>query len=116
MPTASSNGEEAISRPLALRLTEAAEADLAELWTYIALDASELIATRFIAAVEAAFEPLRRFPLSGAAREQFAPGLRVVFHGAYAIYYTPRPEALVIVRVLHGARDTTALPERAGFM
>jgi toxin ParE1/3/4 len=75
-----------------------------------------LIATRFVAAVEAAFEPLRRLPLSGAPREQFAPGLRVIFHGAYAIYYTPRPEALVIVRVLHGARDITTLSERGGFM
>jgi toxin ParE1/3/4 len=72
-----------------------------------------------MASVEAAFEALRRFPLSGLAREQLAPGLRVTFHGAYAIYYTPRPEApvpeIVIVRVLHGARDMTALAERGEF-
>jgi plasmid stabilization system protein ParE len=43
----------------------------------------------------------------------------VTFHGVYAIYYTPRPEAsvpeIVIVRVLHGARDMTALAERGEF-
>jgi toxin ParE1/3/4 len=40
----------------------------------------------------------------------------VTFHGAYAIYYMPRPEALVIVRVLHGARDAIAVAERGGFL
>jgi len=43
------------------------------------------------------------------------PGLRVVFHSPYAIYYLPRPDAIVIVRVIHGARDIAALAERGGF-
>jgi toxin ParE1/3/4 len=58
---------------------------------------------------------LRHFPLSGPARDQLAPGLRVTFHSPYAIYYTPVPDAVVIVRVLHGARDVSALAERGGF-
>lgn len=33
------------------------------------------------------------------------PGLRVVFHQLYAIYYKPTPERVFIVRVVHGARD-----------
>jgi toxin ParE1/3/4 len=41
--------------------------------------------------------------------------LRVTFHGAYAIYYRPLADAVVIVRVLHGARDVGALAERGGF-
>jgi toxin ParE1/3/4 len=44
-----------------------------------------------------------------------APGLRVTFRGAYAIYYMPLPDAIVIIRVLHGARDVAALAERGGF-
>lgn len=63
----------------------------------------------------AAFERLRHFPLGGAAREHLAPGLRVTFHAAYALYYRPLPDAVVIVRVLHGARDSVALAERGGF-
>jgi toxin ParE1/3/4 len=58
---------------------------------------------------------LRHFPLSGPARDQLAPGLRVTFHSPYTIYYTPVPDAVVIVRVLHGARDVSALAERGGF-
>jgi len=41
--------------------------------------------------------------------------LRVTFHGAYAIYYRPLPDAVVIVRVLHGARDVAALAEHGRF-
>jgi len=43
----------------------------------LATEASEQVATRFVAAIEAHFEPLRRFPLAGPSREQLASGLRV---------------------------------------
>ena len=66
-------------------------------------------------AIEAAFEPVRYFPLAAAARDFIAPGLRVTFHGAYAIYYQAREQEIVIVRVLHGARDLAAIMERGGF-
>lgn len=73
------------------------------------------MATGFIHAVEAAFQPLRRFPQAAAARDHLAPGLRVTFHGAYAIYFRATNDAVVIVRVLHGARDAAALAARGGF-
>jgi toxin ParE1/3/4 len=79
------------------------------------LQASEIIASRFIAAIEATFEPLRHFPLSGPARDQLALGLRVTFHRTYAIYYIVLADALTIVRVVHGARDIAAFAERGGF-
>lgn len=58
---------------------------------------------------------MRHFPLAAPAREWLAPGLRVTFHGAYAIYYQPRADEIVIIRVLHGARDTTAIAGHGGF-
>lgn len=88
---------------------------MADIWTYLAVEASEEIANRFVNAVKAAFEPLRHFPLAGAARDHLAANLRVTFHGKYAIYYLPRPDALVIIRVVSGARDIAALVERGGF-
>jgi toxin ParE1/3/4 len=81
----------------------------------LATEASEQTASRFVAAIEASFKPLRYFPFSGPAREQLAAGLRVVFHSPYAIYSMPLPEAVVIVRVLHGARDSATLAGRGGF-
>jgi len=38
----------------------------------------------------------------------------VTFRSPYAIYYVAQPDAVVIVRVLHGARDITAIAERGG--
>jgi len=54
-------------------------------------------------------------PHLGPARDQLAPGLRVTFHKSYAIYYRRLADALVIVRVLHGARDVAAIVEHGGF-
>jgi len=82
---------------------------------FLATVASAEVATRFVRQIEAAFEPVRYFPMAAVAREQLAPGLRVTFHGAYAIYYRPLPDAVVIIRVLHGARDSAALAARGGF-
>jgi toxin ParE1/3/4 len=61
------------------------------------------VADRFVASIEATFEPVRHFPLAAPARDQLAPGLRVTFHRPYAIYYRPLEDAVVIIRVLHGA-------------
>lgn len=36
-------------------------------------------------------------------------GLRVHFHKKYAIYYTFTEKELIIVHVVHGARDAAAL-------
>lgn len=50
--------------------------------------------------------------MSGPEREHLGPGLRVTFHQKYAIYYLVRPGELVIVRVIHGARDITTIADR----
>jgi len=55
------------------------------------------------------------FPMSCPSRDQLAPGLRVAFQGNYAIYYLCREPELIIVRVLHGARDIAAIAEQGGF-
>ena len=73
------------------------------------------MATGFVNAITASCEPVRHFPQAGAARGQLAPGMRVIFHGAYAIYYRPLPDAVVIIRVVHAARDAAALADRGGF-
>ena len=39
----------------------------------------------------------------------------MAFHGKYAIYYLSLPDELVIVRVVHGARDIVVLAEGGGF-
>lgn len=58
---------------------------------------------------------LLTFPLTGAPCEHLAPNLRVKVHSPYAVYYFPTEREVVVVRVLHGARDIAAIAERGGF-
>ena len=52
---------------------------------------------------------MREFPEMGVTREQLAPGLRALPYRDYVMYYRADAHALVIVRVLHGARDARAI-------
>jgi toxin ParE1/3/4 len=51
----------------------------------------------------------------GARRDQIGAGLRVTFHSPYAIYYLAAGYELIIVRVLHSARDAAAIANQGGF-
>ncbi len=88
---------------------------MAEIWVYLAAEASKTLATQWLGAIERKIDPLLRLPLMGSPRQQFAAGLRVIFHSPYAIYYLHTEGELVIVRVLHSARDAAAIAEQGGF-
>jgi len=88
---------------------------VAEIWSHLAAETSQTVATQFLDQLSAAFEPVRHFPSSGPSREDFAPGLRVTFHAPYAIYYLVHAHELIIVRVVHGARDAAAMAARGEF-
>jgi len=76
--------------------------------------ASEAIASKLISAIEAAFQRLLIYPLFAPSREAIAPGMRVMFEGSYAIYYLASATELVIVRVLHSARDIATICDEGG--
>jgi toxin ParE1/3/4 len=65
--------------------------------------------------LESTFATLREFPMSGPSREFLAKGLRVTFQRPYAVYYLSDAGTVLIVRVLHGARDHVAIAEQGGF-
>lgn len=56
---------------------------------------------------DAAFR-LGKSPHIGVSRNNLIPGLRVLFHAGYGIYYVIRPANVVIIRVIHQARDAAA--------
>ena len=68
-----------------------------------------------VEAINASLDQLVAFPHSGPTREQLFPGLRVRFHGSYAVYYVAAEREIVVLRVLHGARDIDAVAGRGGF-
>jgi toxin ParE1/3/4 len=96
-------------------LTDTAEADLAEIWAYVAAD-SESAATQLLDKIKATSGRLLDFPSSGVSRDRLARGLRVAFQGNYAVYYTLAETEIIIVRVLHSARDATLIAEDGGFL
>ena len=92
-----------------VRYAAEAEADLDEIWRYLARNASERSADGVIDGLRAACERLEAFPTSGSPRNDLAPGLRAVFHGDYAALYVVRSNVVLVLRVSHGVRDLSAL-------
>lgn len=87
-----------------LRRSHRAEADLVDIWIYIATD-SPAAAERVILRIEAAENQLAEFPEMAQPRDDLLPGVRAWAVGDYLIFYRIEPDAVVILRILHGARD-----------
>lgn len=81
-----------------------AEADLEEIWDFIAMDSPE-IACRFLRALNEHISNLTQNPKIGRERGDLAVGLRSVPFGSYVIFYRPQKDSIEIARVLHGSRD-----------
>lgn len=87
-----------------LRKSAIAEQDLLVIWDYIAQD-SPGAANRFLQRLGDRFQSLLKNPLSGESQDRFRSGLRSVVEGKYVVFYEPRPDEILIYRVLHGARN-----------
>ena len=98
-----------------LKLTEAAERDLADLSAWLTAEASESTARRVVAEMLEGFESILTFPHSAAPRDRIRPGLRVVLRHNQAMYYKVEGDLVVVIRVLHSARDVAAIAEAGGF-
>ena len=92
------------------RLTPEARFDLFTIWEYIARD-NVAAADRVVRRLERAFHLLAAFPKKGHKRADVHTSRPVLFWpaGSYVIVYEPGPRPIVIVRIVHGARDLNAL-------
>ena len=88
------------------RLTPAAEDDLFDIWMYIAAD-DPAVADGLEADFFNAFERVTARPDLGHFRRDLSdkPVRFFTVRGTYLVVYDPAADPLVIVRVLHGARD-----------
>jgi toxin ParE1/3/4 len=48
-------------------------------------------------------------PRQGRRRPEFGERVRSVAYGSYVVLYETEPEQVTILRIVHGARDLTAL-------
>ena len=78
--------------------------DIAEIWDFIAED-SLAQADAFVDRLDRKLQLLATQPLMGRARDELAPGLRSFPFERYVIFYEPLKDGIVVVRVLHSARD-----------
>ncbi len=91
---------------LPIKTTANARADLDELWNSIALQ-SLASAERLMARLDYRIRSLAQFPETGIARPEIFENLRLLVEGNYLILYLLRDGIVIILRVVHGARDLT---------
>lgn len=92
------------------RISDAARADLDEIWLYIAQDNPDA-ADKFIRAIVSRFPKFAAMPELGRRREELSPQLRSFPVGRYVIFYRPMENGIEVFRILHGARDLPPLFE-----
>jgi toxin ParE1/3/4 len=91
-----------------LTITESARADLREIRAHITKD-NPAAARRVVERLRAQAQKLAETPGMGRSREDLRPDLFSFPVGRHVLFYRPQPGGIVLVRVLHGARDLPAL-------
>lgn len=91
-----------------IRFTNSAETDLLELWLTIA-EENLVAADESLDLIHATISVLAGHPEMGRARPELADRLRSFpTRTPYMIFYLPDTDGLLVVRVLHHARDIDA--------
>ncbi len=88
--------------------TPQAEEDLIEVWQYIARD-DDKAATAHLRRLDETCVRLAEQPGMGRARPEIRSDLRSFPVGKYVILYRVVDDGVLIVRVVHGARDLSNL-------
>ncbi len=91
-----------------IRFTHSAEIDLLELWVTIA-EENPTAADEILDVIQATATLLGSQPEMGRERPEMAEGLRSLpTLTPYIIFYLPDDDGLLVVRILHHARDIDA--------
>lgn len=87
-----------------LEIRSAARSDLAEIAAYIARD-NPVRASSFARELSEKIRAVAERPLSFPARDEWRPGLRSAVHGKYHIVFTMADDRVIVLRILHSARN-----------
>ena len=91
-----------------LAFTPLAEQDLEAIADYIAAD-NPARALSFVRELRAQCQRITLNPPGYRLRPELGDGIRSCAHGHYVIFFESDPDAVLIVRILHGARDLPAV-------
>jgi len=85
-------------------ITPLAEHDLESIGDYIARD-NPARAITFVRELRGQCETIASNPLGYRQRQELGDGIRSCAHGNYVIFFEIESDDLLVVRILHGARD-----------
>jgi toxin ParE1/3/4 len=91
-----------------LLVTESAQADLDQIWLFIARD-DPGAATQFLNHLINRCRSYANQPLLGERRPEIGSDVRSFSVGRYVVFYLPLAEGIQVARVIHGARDVREL-------
>ena len=91
-----------------LEISAEAETDLLNIWLYIAED-QPINADRYLDKLQEKAQKLAEFPDLGRDRPELVDGLKSFPVDRYNLYYTLTQTKLILVRVLPGDRDISAI-------
>jgi toxin ParE1/3/4 len=89
-------------------LTGPARDDLREIWRYIALE-NGAAADRLLDRIYELCSLYASLPEAGTAVDRWQAGLRCCSVGNYVIFFRHETDGMLVVRVLHGARNIEEL-------
>ncbi len=96
-----------------LRLAGTARADLAEIDNYSAEQFGDDAADHYVEGFWEMFALLRTHPLAGALKPDLGKQVRCLTHGSHRIFYRVTRDELLILRIIHHARDAMAVLKKA---
>jgi toxin ParE1/3/4 len=85
--------------------TPLATEDLKEIWLYLAENAGNESANKFLKAVKKKCENVAAFPEMGRVRHEYLVNLRSFPFGKYIIFYLPLSDGIEVLRIVHSSRD-----------
>ena len=85
--------------------TPLAEEDLLQIWLYLATEADEQAADRFVDQIEEKCRRIPRAPKGFRLRPELLPDLRSSPFKSYVIFYIPSESGIEVIRIIHAARD-----------
>ena len=84
----------------------AAVEDLYEIWRFVGQESQSVaIADRLVEAIDLACRSYSKQPLMGHERPDLAELIRCFSVERYVVLYSPLPDGIHVLQVIHGARD-----------
>lgn len=95
---------------MAHSLAREAEAELDQIWRYVAEQSGSLeIADRLIDLITERFFILSRYPHAGKLRPELSHGIRSFPVGEYVIVYRAEADQVRVLHVMHSSQDIRAI-------